>query len=232
MSITVRQEPALDLEGYSQVRMELTVRSRFRVEIVDGGLGGWTLNEEPVHPPFHKDYDEHWPPTEWVKFDLSNWALFAAFDGQHRVGGATVAWNSPGLNMLARANGHRGALGYQSPQRAAPVGNWLPAVRQVRGVGKATGVQTTHHRDAGRKRACLPILRRQGKCPTKRQYTTACTRSVPTKSSSCGTWTCRSAEWPGSGSADLETLSPRAARILVVSQLIPVTPGRQDTALT
>ena len=77
MSITVRQEPALDLEGYSQVRMELTVRSRFRVEIVDGGLGGWTLNEEPVHPPFHKDYDEHWPPTEWVKFDL------------HHVGGGS-----------------------------------------------------------------------------------------------------------------------------------------------
>ena len=100
MSIAVRQESALDLEGYSQVRMELTVRSRFRVEIVDGGLGGWTLNEEPVHPPFEKDYDEHWPPTGWVRHDLSNWALFAAFDGEHRVGGAAVAWNSPGLNML------------------------------------------------------------------------------------------------------------------------------------
>lgn len=100
MSITVRLEPALDLEAYSQVRMELTVRSQFRVEMVDGGLGGWTLTEEPVHPPFHKDYDEHWPPTEWVKHDLSNWALFAAFDGQLRVGGAAVAWNSAGLNML------------------------------------------------------------------------------------------------------------------------------------
>ena len=43
MNIAVRQEPALDLEGYSQVRMELTVRSRFRVEIVDGGLGGSSI---------------------------------------------------------------------------------------------------------------------------------------------------------------------------------------------
>ena len=100
MSIAVRQEAALDLEGYSQVRMELTVRSRFRDEIVDGGLGGWTLNEEPVHPPYQKDYDEFWPPTGWVKHDISNWAIFAAFDGRRRVGGAAVAWNSPGLNTL------------------------------------------------------------------------------------------------------------------------------------
>ncbi len=43
MSIEVRQESALDLEAYSQVRMELTVRSRFRVEIVDDGLGGSSI---------------------------------------------------------------------------------------------------------------------------------------------------------------------------------------------
>ena len=38
--------------------MVFTIRSRYRVELVDGGLGGWFLNEEPVDPPYEKDYDE------------------------------------------------------------------------------------------------------------------------------------------------------------------------------
>ena len=89
-----------DLQGYDKVPMTLTVHSRYRAELVDGGLGGWTLNEEPVYPPYEKDYDEVEPPTRWLKLGTSNWAAFAAYDGQHRVGGAIVAWNSPGLHML------------------------------------------------------------------------------------------------------------------------------------
>ena len=100
MNIAIRQETANDLEGYAQVPMVLTVRSRYRAELVDGGLGGWTLNEEPVVPPYEKDYDELGPPTRWLKRDISNWAVFAAYDGQQRVGGAAVAWNTPGLHML------------------------------------------------------------------------------------------------------------------------------------
>ena len=162
MSITVRQEPELDLEAYSQVRMELTVRSQFRVEMVGGSLGGWTLTEEPVHPPFHKDYDEHWPPTSWVKHDLSNWALFAAFDGQLRVGGAAVAWNSAGLNMLQGRTDIAVLWDIRGTQRAPAVGSRLAAVRHGRGVGKATRLQAAHHRDAERQRAGLPLLCRQG----------------------------------------------------------------------
>ncbi len=80
--------------------MVFTIRSRYRVELVDGGLGGWFLNEEPVDPPYEKDYDELEPPTRWLTHDTSHWAVFAAYDRQHRVGGAIVAWNSPGLHML------------------------------------------------------------------------------------------------------------------------------------
>ena len=100
MNIEYRQETANDIHGYAQVPIVFTVRSRYRAELIDGGLGGWTLNEEPVYPPREKDYDELEPPTRWLKHDTSHWAFFAAHHGQHRVGGAIVAWNSPGLHML------------------------------------------------------------------------------------------------------------------------------------
>ena len=100
MNIAIRLETANDLQGYAQVPMVLTVRSRYRAELVDGGLGGWTLNEEPVYPPYDRDDSELDSPTRWLRHDISNWAFFAAYEGQHRVGGAIVAWNSPGLHML------------------------------------------------------------------------------------------------------------------------------------
>ena len=58
MNIQIRHETLLTLEEYGQVPMVFTIRSRYRVELVEGGLGGWFLNEEPVDPPYEKDYDE------------------------------------------------------------------------------------------------------------------------------------------------------------------------------
>ena len=39
---------------------------------------------------------ESWP----THFDISNWGLFMAFDGERPVGAAAVAWNTSGVNML------------------------------------------------------------------------------------------------------------------------------------
>ena len=100
MNIAIRQETADDLHDYARVPMVFTVRSRYRAELVDGGLGGWTLTEEPVHPPYERDDSELDAPTRWLRHDISHWAFFAAYDGQCRVGGAVVAWNSPELHML------------------------------------------------------------------------------------------------------------------------------------
>ena len=80
--------------------MVLTVPSRYRVELVDGGLGGWLLIKEPVVPPYDRDGSELDSSTRWLKHEISNWAFFDAYDGQHHVDGATVAWNSPGGHML------------------------------------------------------------------------------------------------------------------------------------
>ncbi|MEO7658258.1 MAG: GNAT family N-acetyltransferase [Pyrinomonadaceae bacterium] len=56
--------------------------------------------EEPVES-YHKDYDAHERPSTWrSRFDTSNWGIFAAFDGENRIGGATAAWKTPYLEML------------------------------------------------------------------------------------------------------------------------------------
>ena len=100
MNLAIRQETANDFQGYDEVPMVLTVRSRYRIDLVDRGLGGWTLSEELVHPPYAKDYGELGFPTRWLEHNISNWAVFAAYDGEHRVGGASVASNNPELQML------------------------------------------------------------------------------------------------------------------------------------
>jgi GNAT superfamily N-acetyltransferase len=91
-----------DLPAYAQVPIAFQVKSRLRVESVNGGLGGLVLMEEPV-APYTKDYDAlHGEgPTRWdEQWDLSNWGLLGTFRDDHRIGGAAVAWNTPGVDML------------------------------------------------------------------------------------------------------------------------------------
>jgi len=76
----------------------------FRIKVINKGLGGFSLIEEKV-APYMKDYDskeEGEPrPIRWTKrFDVSKWGFFLALDGVRPVGGATVAIDTPGVNML------------------------------------------------------------------------------------------------------------------------------------
>jgi len=85
------------------VPIAFLVSSRLAAQPADGGLDGLRLVEEPVAPAYVKDYDAYAGegPHSWpVQFDLSNWVLFSAFDGGRRVGGAAVAWNTAGVDML------------------------------------------------------------------------------------------------------------------------------------
>ena len=103
MDIEIVEESAEVLPEYGQVPIAFMVQSRLRVETVDGGLGGLRLVEEEVDPPYCKDYDafEEEGPCRWMKrWDLANWIVLSAFAGARRVGGATVAWNTNGVNML------------------------------------------------------------------------------------------------------------------------------------
>lgn len=89
------------LEQYETIPIAFTVKSIYEVEPVEKGLGGIRLKEVPLEQPYVKDYDLHESPQDWSKqFDVSNWRLFMAMDGELPVGGATVAYDTPGVNML------------------------------------------------------------------------------------------------------------------------------------
>ena len=99
--VRIREETVAELEQYRQVPIVFTVKSQYRAELIDQGLGGWSLIEEAVEPSYEKDYDEATPPTRWHGHgDISNWVVFAAYDGSARVGGALVAWNTPSIHMF------------------------------------------------------------------------------------------------------------------------------------
>src|SRR5438105_453489 len=65
--------------------------------------GGFSLSARRLEIPHVKDYDvvDGEGPVHWTRrFDVSNWTLFTARVAGSRVGGATVAFNTPGLTML------------------------------------------------------------------------------------------------------------------------------------
>lgn len=91
------------LRAHGEVSIAFTAASRFRVDIIDGGLGGVRLVEESVDPPRLHDYDaiEGESPLSWPsRWDVSGWRLFSAFDGDRRVAGAVVGKHSEGVCFL------------------------------------------------------------------------------------------------------------------------------------
>ena len=87
----VERRPVRDLEAYVQVPIAFEGRSRLDLDALREGR----FVEIPV-VPFRKDYDALSPPADWPgRFDVRNWSLLLAAGG-----GAAVAWNAPGVDML------------------------------------------------------------------------------------------------------------------------------------
>ncbi len=92
--------PASRLPEYARIPMTVDVHTIFAVHLLDGGLGGIQLFEQPV-ASYTKNYDDFGGPLTWSSdFDLTNWAFFLAFHDELAVGGAAVAWNTNGVDML------------------------------------------------------------------------------------------------------------------------------------
>ena len=93
------------LPDYAEIPISFDVDSVLRVRVIDGGLGGILLVEEAVRLPYLKDYDrqasEGERVTDWpTRFDSRNWGFFLAIEAERKVGGATVAFDAPGVDML------------------------------------------------------------------------------------------------------------------------------------
>ena len=60
------------------------------------------LTEEPLDEPYVKDYDDLGGcPMSWPdRFDVGDWLLLLAFDGDNHVGGAAAVCRCPDVQML------------------------------------------------------------------------------------------------------------------------------------
>ncbi|MBN1424165.1 GNAT family N-acetyltransferase [Candidatus Fermentibacteria bacterium] len=94
MNIVIEEIGADRYSLYDGIPARYTVESVFKVEVLDGGLGGFRLAEEKVATPYIKDYDGHGEhrPSRWAsEFDMSRWGILLARDGERHVGGAAIA---------------------------------------------------------------------------------------------------------------------------------------------
>ena len=102
MTIEITEEPMARLPEYARIPIIFTVDRVLDVTSRGDG-GGFALSERPLEVPYEKDYDAiaGEGPLQWARrFNLSNWALFTARGATRIVGGATVAFDTPGLTML------------------------------------------------------------------------------------------------------------------------------------
>ena len=102
MQIKIKELNVEEFNRYSNIPIKFEVHSIFRLKNINHGLGGIKFIEEEVEIPYIKDYDSTDDSIEdWEKdFDTSNWGVFIAeSDGIH-VGGVTIAYDTPRVNML------------------------------------------------------------------------------------------------------------------------------------
>lgn len=99
--LIVEESTKMVLEEYSSISIEFKVESEYKLKLYNNGLGGVKFEEESVSP-YWKDYDsEDDNPSLLIdKFNLSNWSIVSAFDGEKRIGGAIIAYDTEGINML------------------------------------------------------------------------------------------------------------------------------------
>ncbi|HEX2203214.1 MAG TPA: GNAT family N-acetyltransferase [Longimicrobium sp.] len=102
MRIEIAEEPFTTLEAYARVPIAFEVRRVLDAAAAEGGLGGLVLTERDADPPYVKDYDADGEgPLSWpARFDLARWGLLVARMEGERVGGAAVAFDTPGVEML------------------------------------------------------------------------------------------------------------------------------------
>ena len=103
MTVRIEHESPSHVAEYARVSIAFDVHETLEVSASDFDVEGHALRPRPVRAPCAKDYDRvpgnH--PTEWPRrFDMSSWTILAAWDGETRVGGAVVAWDTPDLDML------------------------------------------------------------------------------------------------------------------------------------
>ena len=99
--ITYKKADRIDFPQYDRIPMLAHVSSYYRIDKADRGLGGFTLVETPV-TPYVRDMSIYEVAAEYEnQFDITNWAIFMASDGEKAVGGITVVSRTAEVDMLS-----------------------------------------------------------------------------------------------------------------------------------
>ena len=98
MALRLQVNAVDDLEAYA------TLSSAFETgkvcDVVEDSATVLLVQRE-LPRPFAKDYDRLEDPRQWARtFDTSRWALLSAWQGEARVGGAIIARDTTGVDML------------------------------------------------------------------------------------------------------------------------------------
>ena len=97
--IEVRHESVVALTEYARIAIAFEVNEVF--DVATSLESQFTLTPRQLPVPYVKDYDSIDSPADWSqRFDISKWAFFSAFAEGQRLGGATVAYDTAGLDML------------------------------------------------------------------------------------------------------------------------------------
>jgi GNAT superfamily N-acetyltransferase len=103
VDVQIRARPVAALADYGAVPIAFRVHEVLDVVPDDGGLAGLRLVPRRLDVSYVKDYDAiaGESPARWARrFDVARWGVLGAFVDGERVGGAVVAVDTPGVDML------------------------------------------------------------------------------------------------------------------------------------
>jgi GNAT superfamily N-acetyltransferase len=90
------------LADYARVPIAFSVDRVLEVTRRSDDANDVLLSERRLEVPYEKHYDtlDGEAPPRWVRFDLSNWAIFVARLAGRAVGGAAIVFDTPDVTML------------------------------------------------------------------------------------------------------------------------------------
>jgi GNAT superfamily N-acetyltransferase len=101
--IEISEEPISAVAEYGRIPIAFEVHAVLDVIAEASNPTRFRLSERRVETPYLKDYDaiDDGSPAQWTqRFDTSKWGLLSARVGGQLIGGAAVAYDTPGLEML------------------------------------------------------------------------------------------------------------------------------------
>ena len=102
MTLEVSEAPIAGVAAQADIPIAFTVDRVLAPTVTAEGI---TFREERVAEPWVKDYDANvgHGPADWPHtFDVSSWGLLVARDGDERIGGTVVAFDTPDCDLLRR----------------------------------------------------------------------------------------------------------------------------------